>query len=54
MEYKGMRVVQSKNGNIVVNGKNSEIFIISHKGYLNDEQIKEIVDKSIHFPESEE
>lgn len=52
MEYKGMRVVQSRNGNVVVNGKNGEMFIITHKGYLNDEQMKELVDKNIHLPES--
>ena len=52
MEYKGMRVVQSRNGNVVVNGKNGELYIISHKGYLSDEQMKELVDKNIHLPES--
>lgn len=51
MEYKGMRVVQSKNGNVIVNGKKGELLVISHKGYLNDKQIKELVDKAVHLPE---
>ena len=54
MEYKGMTVRQSRNGNIVVIGKHGELFIISNKGYLNDDKIKELVDKAVHFPESEE
>ncbi len=54
MEYKGMTVRQSRNGNVIVTGKNGELCVITHKGYLSDDKIKELVDKAVHFPESEE
>ena len=54
MEYKGMTIRQSKNGNIIVIGKHGELSVISNKGHLNDDTLKDIVDKAIHFPESEE
>lgn len=46
MEYKGFTIKQSKNGNIFIYGRNGEIFVVAHKGYLNDSQIKELVDKT--------
>lgn len=51
MEYKGMRVVQTKNGNISVIRQDGAMFIISNssKKYLNDDELKEMVDKRLNY-----
>ena len=53
MEYKGMIIKQSRNGNVIVTNKRGAVIIVSNKGYLNDKQIKELVDNQVHFPEDD-
>ena len=44
MEYKGMTVKQSKNGNVIIS---------TSKKYLNDDELKEIVDKQLKYLQKE-
>lgn len=54
MEYKGMTVKQSKNGNVIISKENGEMYIIStSKKYLNDDELKEIVDKQLKYLQKE-
>lgn len=55
MEYKGMTVKQSKNGEVyIISKENGEMYIIStSKKYLNDDELKEIVDKQLKYMQKE-
>lgn len=44
-----MRIVQTKNGNIVVTNSNGDYMLITtnKKKYLNDDELKSIIDKQL-------
>lgn len=55
MEYKGMTVRQTKNGNISVVRNDGAMFIVStsSKKYMNDEDLKKLVDQRLNYLQKE-